>query len=425
MTTFWIFIALAVTVSLLMIWVPHFRQQKLLQAEEENVRKETNLELFNERLGILEKELEDELLDQQEFESLKKELEVNLLQNMKQESNDSLKEAAKPKSVLWPAIMTVSVFAVCGYFYQQLGAYEELSNPPQAAADPHQGMTQEQMMAQRVQMMEAQVQADPNNSQAWFSLGHAYISASKYNQAIAAFDKVMELVGTHSELLGPKATAMYYSAGQKITPQIQVIIDQSLELDPSDPSTLLLVGMDSFFTANYQKAIDAWQLILDSNREDVDRAAIMNAIQSAKMSMQSNMGAMPNDAAHNPMGATGSNTDSAQVKTVDVTLNIAPELAQQVASTDMVFIFARSTTGPKVPLAATKISAASLPATVTLDDSTSMGGDVTLSGANEVEIIAVLSKHGSVKAQAGDFKGKVDAVKVGNDASLTIDTIVQ
>lgn len=72
MTTFWIFIAIVVLVSLGLIWLPHFRQQKLLKAEESGVRKQTNLELFNERLAILEKEHQEELLDQDEFESLKK-----------------------------------------------------------------------------------------------------------------------------------------------------------------------------------------------------------------------------------------------------------------------------------------------------------------------------------------------------------------
>ncbi|WP_153916428.1 c-type cytochrome biogenesis protein CcmI [Shewanella sp. TC10] len=419
MTTFWIFIALVVVISLMLIWVPHFRQQKMLDAEESGVRKQTNLELFNERAAILEKELEDGLLDQTEFDALKKELEIGLLQDMKQDGDDSLDTKIQSKGILWPSVMTICILGISGYFYQTLGAYKELSNPPQAEASPHQGMSNEQIMAQRVQMMEQQVQADPENSQAWFSLGHAYISANQFDQAIASFDKVMELVGTAAELLGPKATAMYYKNGQQMNPQIQALVDQSLALDPQDPSTLLLVGMDSFFSADYQTAINAWQTILDSGRSDIDRTAVMNAIESANMRIQAETGEMPNDSNHNPMA------QATTAKTVDVEIAISPELADKVSSTDMVFIFARSTQGPKVPLAATKISANSLPVTVTLDDSTSMGGDVKLSNAENVEIIAVLSKHGSVKAQAGDLKGVVVSVAVGDEAKLMLDTVVQ
>ncbi|MDR8526065.1 MULTISPECIES: c-type cytochrome biogenesis protein CcmI [Shewanella] len=419
MTTFWILIASFLLVSLALIWFPHFRQQRMLKAEEAGVRKGTNLDLFNERLAILEKELQEDLLDQPEFDALKKELEISLLQDMKQGDDESLVNSLKPKSIMWPSVMSVVVIGLCAYMYSTLGAYKNLDQP-MTANNPHAGQTTEQIMSQRVQMMEAQVKAEPENSQLLFNLGHAYISANRYDDAIKAFDKTMELVGVHAELLGPKATALYYRSNQKMTPTVQALVDQALSLDPQDPSTLLLVGMDSFFTADYQKAIDAWQLILDSDRADVDRGAIMNAIESAKMRMGSES-AMPNDEAHKDVKPNTASTAS----TVTVEVSISPELQSKVESTDMVFIFARATEGPKVPLAATKISAESLPVTVTLDDSTNMGGNVTLSGANAVEVIAILSKHGSVRAQPGDIQGTLAKVKVGDKGQLVLDTQVQ
>ena len=160
MTTFWIFIALVLLVSLLLIWLPHFRQQKLIRAEEAGVRNKTNVELFNERLAVLEKELHEQLLDQQEFDALKKELEVSLLQDMQQGTDESLSQQAKPKGILWPAVMSVAVIAIAGYSYMQLGAYNELpflENPQ--ASNPHAGMTQEQMLSEQIEMMEAQVKS--------------------------------------------------------------------------------------------------------------------------------------------------------------------------------------------------------------------------------------------------------------------------
>ncbi|QYK05520.1 c-type cytochrome biogenesis protein CcmI [Shewanella zhangzhouensis] len=417
MTTFWILIAFVVLIGLMLIWVPHFRQQRLLEAEEAGVRKQTNLELFNERLAILEKELAEDLLDNQEFEALKKELEISLLQDIKQGSDESLVNTVKPKGLLWPVVMSVTLLGISGYMYQHLGQYENVANPPRAA-NPHEGMTAEQIMSQRVQMMEMAVQAEPDNSQAWFNLGHAYISANRFDEAVSAFDKVMELVGTHAELLGPKATALYYKNNQQMSAEIQALIDQSLALDPQDPSTLLLVGMDSFFTANYQKAIDAWQSILATQRTDIDRTALMNAIETARMKMAAETGEMPQDSVHQPVAKA--------VPTVTVQISVSPELAANVSDSDMLFIFARATEGPKVPLAATKISAKALPATITLDDSTNMGGDVKLSSARQVEIIAVLSKHGSVKPQSGDLKGSLNEVAVGGESvNLVLDTLVQ
>lgn len=415
MTTFWIFIALVALISLTLIWIPHFRQQKLLRTEEAGVRRQTNLELFNERLATLEKELSEELLDQAEFNALKKELEISLLQDIKQAGDDSLVNQIKPKTILWPSLMSVCLIAISGYLYQHLGSFENIDNSQ--PANPHAGMDTAQIMAQRVQMIESQVQAEPENSQAWFSLGHAYISINQFDKAISAFDKVIELVGEHAELLGPKATAMYYKAGQQMTPPIQALIEKSLAMDPQDPSTLLLVGMDAFFTADYKKAITSWQTILDSNRTDVDRAALMEAIETANLRMQAETTGMPDDDTHKQAKVTN--------KSVSIAISISPELAAKASPEDTIFVFARATEGPKVPLAATKVSAKSLPVTVTLDDNTGMGGNTKLSQATNVEIIAILSKHGNIKPQAGDIQGKISQVAVGESASLILDTQVQ
>jgi len=180
----------------------------------------------------------------------------------------------------------------------------------------------------------------------------------------------------------------------------------------------LLVGMDAFFTADYKKAIASWQIILDSDRADVDRAALMNAIETANLRMQSETAGMPNDDAHKQVKASAT-------KSVNVTISISAELAAKASPEDTIFIFARATEGPKVPLAATKVSAKSFPVTVTLDDSSGMGGDKKLSDATNVEVIAVLSKHGNIKPQAGDLQGKISTVAVGDTANLVLDTQVQ
>ncbi|WP_350562978.1 hypothetical protein, partial [Psychrobacter sp. CAL346-MNA-CIBAN-0220] len=101
-------------------------------------------------------------------------------------------------------------------------------------------------------------------------------------------------------------------------------------------------GMDAFFTANYNKAINSWQMILDSDRNDVDRTALMNAIESANMRLNEGS-AMPNgDSTQKPVVTSNA-------KTVAIEVSIAPELADKVADSDTVFIFARATQGPKVP----------------------------------------------------------------------------
>jgi cytochrome c-type biogenesis protein CcmH len=405
MTLFWIVIALVVSAALLLIWIPHFRQQHLIQAETSGVRKQTNLAVFTERVIALEAELEQGKLEQLEFDTLKQELEVSLLQDIKQAGDDSLDTQMSKKGIFWPSFMSVTLLIMTAYLYQQIGAYQALSAPA-PAVNLHQGMEPEMAIAQRITMLEEAVKAQPENSQAWFNLGHAYITNSQYDLAVAAFDSVMALVGKQAELLGPKATALYYKHNKQITADTQAIIDESLSLDPSDPSTLLLVGMDAFFNARYQQAIDSWQLILSSERPDIDRAALINAIETAKLSLQKEAGPIIE-------------------KALEIKLDIDPAIATNMIAKGTLYLFARTTTEPKTPIALTKLNDTTLPVTVTLDKRHFLSPDVSFSGLDQVEIIVLASKNGSLKPQAGDLQGKLIQGKFGETNNLMIDTIVK
>lgn len=385
MTLFWIVIALVVFAALLLIWIPHFRQQHLIQAEDSGVRKQTNLAVFTERLNALQAELKQGTLDQLEFDALKQELEVSLLQDIKQKGDDSLDHQIRRKGIFWPSLMSVILLITAAYMYQHMGAYQQLSAPMQAA-NPHEGVEPELALSQRITMLEEALQTQPDNSQAWFSLGHAYITNNQYDQAITAFDKVMALVGKQAELLGPKATATYYKHNKQMTPDTQALIDEALSLDPKDPSTLLLVGMDAFFKADYQQAIDAWQLILSSDRNDIDRNALLNAIASAKAQLQAG-----------PIVP----------KALTVTVSIAPQLTDTLVGTETLYVFARTQTEPKTPLLLTKLTGVTFPVTVTLDAQHAIGEHIDMSGLESVEIVVLLSKTANLKPHSGDLQTKL------------------
>ncbi|SHI26790.1 c-type cytochrome biogenesis protein CcmI [Ferrimonas marina] len=419
MTIFWIGIALLTALALAMIWLPFWRRNRVARAASDaQLRKETNLNLFNERIQELDTELAEQRINEEEYEALKQELQVNLLQNVEQEE-DVL--AARTPSLAWPVVMSAILVVVSGYTYWDLGRHADWNAPHAAAqqADPHSGMNPEQLQRMRLMQMEQHVEANPTDSQAWFSLGHAYISASEYQKAVTAFDQVMALVGEHAELLGPKATAMYYLADQNITPQIQAIVDKALADDEKDPSTRLLLGMDAFFNANFEDAIGHWEMILTSPRTDVDRQAIQNAISQARGMLESGS-AMPQDSVHQQV-QPGPSSDAGVV----VRVELAGQLAQHAQPNDTVFIYARPVAGPSMPLAVARVQVGDLPATIVLDDSKAMSPEMVISSQQQVMLIATVNQDNSPAPTAGDLVGQIDSVNLGSNVTLEIDTLVK
>jgi len=93
---------------------------------------------------------------------------------------------------------------------------------------------------------------------------------------------------------------------------------------------------------------------------------------------------------------------------------------------DVLFVYARTAEGPRMPLAIQRLPAGSLPVRVVLDDSTSMMPTLKLSLIPQVVVGARISKSGQATPQSGDFEAVSEPVSNRSTAplSLRIDRVV-
>ncbi|WP_122033052.1 heme lyase [Aliivibrio sp. EL58] len=139
----------------------------------------------------------------------------------------------------------------------------------------------------KMRYLEDQLKASPNNSDLWFEIGQGYLLNGEFNNANICFDYALRLSDEPTaNQYAAKATTQYYAHSQIINEEIQTLLNKALELDEYNQAALTLIASDHFVTFRYQKAINAWQKILDSERVDVDRVTIINSINQAKQLMQ-------------------------------------------------------------------------------------------------------------------------------------------
>lgn len=400
MTTFWLAIALLIVVALLIVWRIFTASDNSIGADNDNIRQETNVTLYHEHLSQLENDLAEGSIEQDSFSQLKAELDKTLLQDAKPEQ-DSFTEKQQ-KSWLWPMGIAFAIVSFSFYSYMILGAYPQLNAPGAINEnEAHSELNPEQMLAYRLQQLQREVENDPTNSQARFSLGQSYISAGEFDNAIDAFDRVMKQVGEHAEILGPKAQAMYYKNEQKINADIQAVIDRALALDSLDASTNILLGMDSFSNREFAKAVQYWETVLNSGRPGISPQALMGAVEEAKNQLRiSGEPALPN---------TVIDTVDPTLPHLIVEVSLSPSVQEELMSSDdkIVFVYAIAANGPRMPLAAVKIKASDLPISIVLDDTQAMTPQMRLSSVDKVHIYAVVSMQGSVGIKPGDFKAQV------------------
>ena len=96
------------------------------------------------------------------------------------------------------------------------------------------------------------------------------------------------------------------------------------------------------------------------------------------------------------------------------------KLAKQVDDDDTVFVFARASEGPRMPLAVMRAQAKDLPLDFSLDDSMAINPAMTISQYPEVIVVARISKSGNATPQSGDIQGVTKVLRVGVDEAEVI-----
>jgi len=101
----------------------------------------------------------------------------------------------------------------------------------------------------------------------------------KEDMVLKIQNKIREDVSTTPAILGLKATALYYQAGQTITPEIQQVMDEALKQDKNEISVLTLLATEAFKNHEAEKAKAYWQQLLDSGNAAVDRRTVIQRIK--------------------------------------------------------------------------------------------------------------------------------------------------
>lgn len=131
--------------------------------------------------------------------------------------------------------------------------------------------------------IQGKLREDRNNPDLWFQLGQGYFANGEFENANTCFEYVIRLMDEPSSTVyAAKATALYYVSSQRITQEVNQLLELSLSKDQLNDTALTLIANDHFISFRYEEAIATWQRILDSERANIDRVAIINSINRAK-----------------------------------------------------------------------------------------------------------------------------------------------
>jgi len=413
MTLFWILVAALLLVALLLIARPLLKPPALKELGSGAL----NLAIARERLAELESARAEGELSDEEFEQVKLELEQALAQDLGTDRPDApAPKAAAPRAGPWAmAVVAVLLPALTLGLYFHLGSPDALSvsGPGRGAGDPHAAATsggQPASVQELVGKLEQRLRDHPEDPDGWFLLGRTYMSLGRYGDAVQALERLHQLVGDNPAALVALADAVAMQQGGRMSGRPMELILKVLEQEPGNPTALWLAGKGAYETGDYAGAVGYWRKVEPLLAERPKLLAELHGL-IAQAEQQAG-GAIPATGA--ATAAPTTTAPAASQAKITVQVSLSPELAGKVDPQDTVFVFAKATQGPPMPLAVSRRRVKDLPLTVTLDDSMAMMPAMRLSKFPEVLVGARVSRSGQPIAQSGDYQSAPVQVAVGS-----------
>ena len=400
MTGFWIIASLLLLCALFILIRGLLKSPAKADEPTDNV----DISIFEQRLAELETDLENGLLTEHDVESIRKEIQLSLLNHGKKKEDNAVKQiriSTKNTAIIIGCIVPLLVLSL--YFY--LGRPDLIgnlqSNSPHHSAD----LTSAQI-EQMVNGLEQRLQEEPDNVDGWLMLYKSNMVLKHYNKAVIAAEKLYKLVGDEPGILLRYADALAMANGNSLAGKATELINRALELDPNNVNGLWLAGMAANERGEYQVAIDYWQRTLPGLKEDPEsQQEINNFIHIAQQNLGNTQNGIDND---KPIVVK----DNTPVKgsAIQINVSLSAELMNEADANDTLFIYAKAINGPPMPLAVVRKTAKDLPLQVTLDDSMAMMPTNKISDHKQVKITARISSSGGAITQPGDLIGTIESV---------------
>ncbi len=390
MSPLFILFTAMIALAMLFVMVPLWRYRGEAVYSSLTLRKQKNHEVFQQRIGELELELQQELINAEEHAKLLAELQraflrdIQALDSQTQGSN-SLKGS---RVILTVLVLLIPLMSFWQYSTWGSGADLALPKLLQEVKTAEDEATQKEALENLATFLQQRLSRRPEDIQNGYMLGTLYTQLENFADAEATFRQMLTQMDPNADratVLGQLAQAQYLLHDSKITAEVQVTIDEALALDTNEYSVMSILAIDAFLKEDVVGALGYWRRQLSAATPGSQEA---DELRERITMVESYLPAEQVAAAKGP--------------TITLVINVAPEVAAQVDPNMRLFVFVRNPAMP-MPILAQNIPLPEFPFSITLDNSMSMTG-MTMDPAVNLIAGARISASGNALAQSGDMQ---------------------
>ncbi len=433
--TFWLIMILMLLFAIGLLVYP------LLRARENTsiAYKESNLRINDEKIRELDIDLQEGRIDHDSYKLAREELDRELLIDIPLENQQTASQHYTGSAKRHPALaLMIAVFVpmMALLLYLELGMHS--ASEASFIAEQSQQRSQEKEMPSVEEMtrtLEAKIEKEGGTVQEWTMLGRAHKYLGKYELAAKAFAVALEKDSSNAQLMLESAEMIALTNKQTFIPEARDLVLKAYAIEPNNPNALWFAGVAEYQHGNYRQAIEHLTTLLPLAAGEED---VINSIISIVTKSREQLIAMGEDVpelsallgieAKTAVLAQPADQATAEAsgRRLQVAVDIRADVREKFTENDVIFVYAKAKQGPRMPLAAQRMTLAELPAEIILDDSMAMVEGMNLSAFEQLVVSARVTKSGSAIAQSGDYIGRIDVDSSSANAPLNIiiDTVV-
>jgi len=312
---------------------------------------------------------------------------------------------------LWRTRRVAGIAVIAGLTLATAMTYLAIGTP--AALDNAQ-REMPRTLEDAITKLESELQRDPNQIEGWRLLGRAYIAQGDSAKAADALSHALKLSPDDPDLLAETAEMRALATPERrFDAEGVAMLRHAIELQPMHQRSRWFLGIAQRQASQPAEAARTWEPLLT-----VVDAAAATPLRAQIDAARAEAGLPPLPAAAASTSATAPAQGGLKVK-----VSIAPALAAKIPPNASLFVIARQSGGPPMPVAVEKLAATDFPREVVLDDGDSPMPTMKLSQLDTVDVLARVSASGNAMPQAGDLEAKAKPSDKSGMVELVIDSV--
>lgn len=391
-----------------------------------------NVIIARERRVQLDNALATAAIDEQTHQQEVASLERDLARELASESGTGLanpKLSTKGNLIKWGTAIVLALFVplASALLYVNVGDPGAISRdrtplPAQSAQNGNGGAeagTGAPPLAQLLPDLENRLAENPDDVMGWRLLGRSYITINEFGKAAAALKRALKLEADDVDTLAQLAEATAMIQGGELAGEPVVYLEKALGLDQDHGQTLWLLGIARQQAGEHDDSLALLERLRSRAESDDNADAVQAIVQMMNRSLKA-LGKEPVSTRSAAPQSLPDTPDAGEGLRIDVEVSLSDAAATDADPGHSVFVYARASQGPPMPLAVARLTVADLPATITLDESMSMIPNMTLSAFPKVTVGARVSKSGDPVGQSGDWFNEIEDLDLNQDTSTSI-----